>query len=71
MGLKWEKTKFDCVCVSVVFPFIPLVFYSPFVKPMEWDVDVEVLACFKPGFMIHSLDFISFSLEHQNEQLGG
>jgi len=49
-GLKWDKTEFDSACVSVVFPCIPLVFYSPIILS-RWDIGSTVLACFRPDFI--------------------
>jgi len=43
---KVGQNGFYCACVSVVFTFIPLMFYSPYSR---WDM--EELACFRPGFL--------------------
>jgi len=33
-GPKMGQKEFDCACVSVVFTCIPLVFFSPYIKPV-------------------------------------
>jgi len=49
-GSKMGQNEFDCDCVSAVFKFFPLMFYSPYITP-QWNIEVYWL--FRPSFKVH------------------